>query len=67
MAVIQTKGLTKFYKQTVGIKDLTLAVSEGEIFGYLGPNGALHVCFRRCFSLFYAIYFCYFYRQDIAA
>jgi len=40
MAVIQTKGLTKFYKQTVGIKDLTLAVSEGEIFGYLGPNGA---------------------------
>lgn len=40
MAVIQTKGLTKFYKQTVGLKDLTLAVKEGEIFGYLGPNGA---------------------------
>jgi ABC-2 type transport system ATP-binding protein len=38
--VIQTKNLTKYYGKTRGIENLSLEVSEGEIFGLLGPNGA---------------------------
>jgi ABC-2 family transporter protein len=37
---IETAGLTKFYGETRGVEDLDLRVEHGEIFGYLGPNGA---------------------------
>ncbi len=37
---IITQGLTKDYGGGKGLFDLTLAVREGEVFGYLGPNGA---------------------------
>jgi ABC-2 type transport system ATP-binding protein len=37
---IETRGLTKFYKKTLGIRDVDLAVEPGEIFGFIGPNGA---------------------------
>ncbi len=40
MAVIEVRGLTKYYGDIRGIEDLSLDVEEGEIFGYLGPNGA---------------------------
>ncbi len=41
MAVlIQTDRLTKRYGASRGIIDVSLAVEEGEIFGFLGPNGA---------------------------
>ncbi len=40
MAALETSGLTKYYGETRGIEDLSLAVAEGEVFGYLGPNGA---------------------------
>jgi ABC-2 type transport system ATP-binding protein len=39
-AVIETQRLCKRYGSTRGIEDLTLAVGQGEIFGFLGPNGA---------------------------
>ena len=39
-AVLQIESLTKQYGKVTGIRDLTLAVAEGEIFGFLGPNGA---------------------------
>ena len=39
-AVIETVGLTKRYGSRRGIDDVTLAVAEGEAFGFLGPNGA---------------------------
>jgi ABC-2 type transport system ATP-binding protein len=39
-AVIETKGLTKYYGKARGIIDVNLTVEEGEIFGFLGPNGA---------------------------
>ena len=39
-AVIETVGLTKRYGSRRGIDDVTLAVAEGEVFGFLGPNGA---------------------------
>lgn len=47
MAAIEIQGLTKSYQvgfwrktEKLGLKDLTLSVEEGEVFGCLGPNGA---------------------------
>ncbi len=37
---IEIDNVTKYYKNSLGIKDLTLTIKEGEIFGFLGPNGA---------------------------
>jgi ABC-2 type transport system ATP-binding protein len=38
--MISVHELTKTYKNGKGIFDLTFAVEQGEIFGYLGPNGS---------------------------
>jgi ABC-2 type transport system ATP-binding protein len=38
--VIETESLTKFYKNRVGCRNVTISVQEGGIFGFLGPNGA---------------------------
>jgi ABC-2 type transport system ATP-binding protein len=38
--VLQTQGITKRYGSLIAVKDLSLAVHEGEVFGLLGPNGA---------------------------
>jgi ABC-2 type transport system ATP-binding protein len=38
--VIQTSGLSKFYKGTQALKGLNLKVQRHSIFGFLGPNGA---------------------------
>ena len=38
--VIKLQNLTKHYGEIVGIQDLSLEVTEGEVFGLLGPNGA---------------------------
>lgn len=38
--VLRTAGLTKRYGSLTAVKDLTLDVYEGEVFGLLGPNGA---------------------------
>jgi len=38
--VIETNGLTKRYSEILAVNALTLAIQEGEIFGFLGPNGA---------------------------
>ena len=40
MNVIEIKGLTKYYGKHMGIENVSLAVEEGEIFGFIGPNGA---------------------------
>lgn len=40
MYVIETRGLTKYYGKSRGIKDVNLSVRDGEIFGFIGPNGA---------------------------
>jgi len=36
---IETKKLSKYYGKARGIVDVDLAVNEGEIFGFIGPNG----------------------------
>ena len=40
MYAIQTDALTKYYGKDRGIIDLNLKIKEGEIFGFIGPNGS---------------------------
>ncbi|NNJ52689.1 MAG: ABC transporter ATP-binding protein [Ignavibacteriaceae bacterium] len=40
MYAIETEGLTKYYGKDRGITDLNLKINEGEIFGFIGPNGS---------------------------
>lgn len=40
MNIIETNQLTKYYGKVKGIENVSLAVKEGEIFGFIGPNGA---------------------------
>ena len=40
MTVIEVSNLSKRYGDTVAVRDVSLAVEDGEIFGILGPNGA---------------------------
>ncbi len=40
MNAITINNLTKYYGKARGIVDLSLAVREGEFFGFIGPNGA---------------------------
>jgi ABC-2 type transport system ATP-binding protein len=39
-AVIEARGLTRRFGETVAVDHLTLEVYRGEVFGYLGHNGA---------------------------
>ena len=38
--VIETKNLSKRFKEVQAVDSLNLRVRQGEIFGFLGPNGA---------------------------
>ena len=38
--VLQARELTKHYGELTAVRDLSLEVYEGEVFGLLGPNGA---------------------------
>ena len=38
--IIETHNLTKSYGGQVAVNDLTFSIEEGEIFGFLGPNGS---------------------------
>lgn len=38
--IVKTNGLTKRYKDTISVNNLTMSVKEGRIYGFLGPNGA---------------------------
>lgn len=40
MNIIETKNLTKKFKDLVAVDNLNISIKEGEIFGLLGPNGA---------------------------
>ena len=47
--VIELSNVTKIYPGgTVGIKNLTLQIQQGEIFGFLGQNGAGKTTCIRC-------------------
>jgi ABC-2 type transport system ATP-binding protein len=38
--VIETSRLSKSFGEKSAVRDLTLQVSRGEVFGFLGPNGS---------------------------
>lgn len=38
--ILQTKNLSKHYKQRWAVRNLNLEVHRGDVFGFLGPNGA---------------------------
>ena len=38
--MIQTVNLRKEYGNVIAVRDLTLTVNPGDIFGLIGPNGA---------------------------
>ena len=40
ISVIETKHLTKKFKDLVAVNNLDLEIKEGECFGLLGPNGS---------------------------
>ena len=39
-AMIEAKGLSKFYGDFVAIQDISFSIPEGQIVAFLGPNGA---------------------------
>ena len=45
--VIEATGLTKRYGRARGIEDVDLVVRRGEIFGFIGPDGAGQSTFVR--------------------
>ncbi|MBE6762803.1 MAG: ABC transporter ATP-binding protein [Ruminococcaceae bacterium] len=40
MNAIETTGLTKYYGKSRGIIDVSIAVEQGQFYGFIGPNGA---------------------------
>ena len=40
MPAIEAQNLAKKYGDRVAVEDLSLQVEEGEVLGFLGPNGA---------------------------
>jgi len=40
MPIIETQGLRKVYGEQVAVDSLSFSIQEGEIFGFLGPNGS---------------------------
>src|ERR1700748_1071959 len=40
MPVVELAGVTKAYESKVAVRDLSLSIDAGHMFGLLGPNGA---------------------------
>ena len=39
-SIIEVNGLTKQFKEVTAVDDLSFAVPKGEVYGFLGQNGA---------------------------
>lgn len=39
-SMIEVKGLKKYFKEVKAVDDVSFAVEPGELFGFLGVNGA---------------------------
>jgi len=42
------RGLLKRYGSLVAVDHVDLNVTTGDVFGYLGPNGEVHILLIRC-------------------
>ncbi len=40
MPVVELAGVTKAYESKIAVRDLSLSIDAGQMFGLLGPNGA---------------------------
>ncbi len=47
MAIIEVQGLSKNFKATQALKNLSLSIDKGELFGLIGPDGAGKTTFLR--------------------
>ena len=41
--ILEIQNLTKYYGKIKGVENLSLKLEEGEIFGFIGPNGARQI------------------------
>ena len=48
MKALEVTSLTKWYGSARGVEDLSFEIVQGEIFGYLGPNGSGKTTTIRC-------------------
>ncbi|MBP8304943.1 MAG: ABC transporter ATP-binding protein, partial [Phycisphaerae bacterium] len=48
VATLEVTALTKRYGSARGIEDVTFSLGEGEVFGYVGPNGSGKTTTIRC-------------------
>jgi ABC-2 type transport system ATP-binding protein len=48
MKALEVKALTKRYGSARGVEGLSFSIEQGEIFGYLGPNGSGKTTTIRC-------------------
>ena len=39
---IEVKKVSKYYGSQAALKEVSLSLKEGDIVGFLGPNGARH-------------------------
>ena len=53
MNTIEVKHLTKFYGSARGINDVSFSVRQGEIMGFLGPNGSGKTTTMRILTCFF--------------
>ncbi len=51
--LLRTEGVEKRFGGLVAVKDVSITVNKGEIFGLIGPNGAGKTTFLNCISGFY--------------
>jgi ABC-2 type transport system ATP-binding protein len=38
--VIETQGLTRFFGRRAAVRDMTVSIPRGGVFGFLGRNGS---------------------------
>jgi len=53
MYAIEVDHLTKFYGNARGVVDLSFTVAQGEIMGFLGPNGSGKTTTMRMLTCFF--------------
>ena len=45
--VLETEGLSKSYKQTQALDNVSIKLKQGKIYGFIGQNGAGKTTFMR--------------------